>query len=226
MLLLTVVAAQRQVSKVILDPSALFAEGALQRIAEPELRPYLVVSAALWRRLGSADAVDRLGSYGIDATPAEVDRVRNAIEGIELFSGAGDDLPDAVRRIRDRLLRDDEPFADVLADEWVFITTQSIGAFAGTAAKRAIAAFRRAGGAVHEISDKKMERGLAKIRKRMPPKMLGTMKVVGRLRPKGQTAQFLCFGGGIALLLLPHVALGAGIAASVKQGVAIIAGDP
>jgi hypothetical protein len=220
------VSPEHQISKLILDPSALFAEGTLQQIADPELRPHLVVSAALWRRLGSADAVDRLGSYGIDATSAEIDRVRNAIEGIKLFSSAGDDLTDAVRRIRDRLLRDDEPFADVLADEWVFITTQSIGAFAGRAARHAIAAFRRAGGTVHEVSDKKMERGLVKIRDRMPPKMLGTMKVIGRLRPEGQTAQFLCFGGGIALLLLPHVALGAGIAASVKQGIAIIAGDP
>jgi hypothetical protein len=33
-------------------------------------------------------------------------------------------------------------------------------------------------------------------------------------------------GSGIALFLLAHVALGVGIAASVQQGTAIIAGDP
>jgi hypothetical protein len=50
----------------------------------------------------------------------------------------------------------------VLADEWVFITSQSIGVFrAGKrGVKRAFDAFRRAGRDVDKVSDQSMKSGL------------------------------------------------------------------
>jgi hypothetical protein len=46
---------------------------------------------------------------------------------LERFSGDLDDIPDGARTIRDNLIASSEPLAEVLADEWVCITTQSHG---------------------------------------------------------------------------------------------------
>jgi hypothetical protein len=117
----------------------------------------------------------------------------------------------------------------VLADEWVFITTQSIGLFRAltSGVVHAFNAFRRVGGEVRELSNENMKRGLEAVRGRLPRKLLGAMKTVGKWEPSGETTKVLVLGGGIALFFLPHVVgVGAAIATSVKEGVAIIAGDP
>lgn len=218
------------VSKVILDPSVLVTDEALAWIADPELRPYLVVSEALARLLDQdADPLPELAAFGAPMTPEQFARLRDVLGEVETFSGDRDDIPVSVRMIRDDLLASNEPLAEVLADEWVFITTQSIGVFRALmgGVVHAFNAFRRVGGEVRELSNENMKRGLEAVRGRLPRKLLGAMKTVGKWEPSGETARVLVLGGGIALFFLPHVVgVGAAIATSVKEGVAIIAGDP
>jgi hypothetical protein len=211
------------VSRVILDPSVLFTEEALSWLDDPELRPSLVVSQALWDRLQLPEAGDQFEPYGDRPSPDEVIRLRGLVAEIERFSGDVVGLPQEIRAIRDTLLFGDEPLADVLADEWVFLTSQSMAVIRGDA-QRTLDAFRRAGAQVYTVSNELMERGLRAIRRRLPPPLLRVMKWVGRF-PK-RIPKVLVFGGDIALLLLPSVGLPAGIAVAVQAGIALIAGDP
>src|SRR5207247_9807038 len=85
------------------------------------------------------------------------------------FSGDRDDILEGARQIRDNLLAQPEPLAEVLADEWVFIATQSLGGF-GRKAKKVFDRFRKAGGHVHEVADEEMTKGLDAVRDRLQPK--------------------------------------------------------
>jgi hypothetical protein len=124
------------VARIILDPSVLFTEEALTWLETPALRPFLVVSQALWERLEDPEVGAQFERFGVSPSPEDVDRVRRALAEIEKFSGDRPDLPAGTRVIRDRLLQSDEPLADVLADEWVFVTSQSIGVIRAAAKRR------------------------------------------------------------------------------------------
>jgi hypothetical protein len=106
------------VSKVILDPSVLVTDAALARIADPDLRPFLVVSDALARLLyQGADPLGELAAFDAEMTAEQLARLRDLLAGVETFSGNRDDIPDGAREIRDRLLASGEPLDEVLADE-------------------------------------------------------------------------------------------------------------
>jgi hypothetical protein len=116
------------ISEVILDPSVLVTDEVLDWIADPELRPFLVVSEALVRLLYEGDdPIGELAAFGAEMTPGHLVRLRDVLGQLERFSGDLDDIPDGARTIRDNQIASSEPLAEVLADEWVFITTQSHG---------------------------------------------------------------------------------------------------
>jgi hypothetical protein len=94
------------------------------------------------------------------------------------------EIPEGAAHIRDRLLAGSEPAAEVLADEWVFITSQSIAIAVAVrkAAKKAaktttsaaketvtsLEAFGRAGAKVYRLKKTQMERALQAVRDRIP----------------------------------------------------------
>jgi hypothetical protein len=218
--------AARVPARVILDPSVLFTDDVLDWLTDPELGQALVVSEALWQRLEDPEAVQQYIPYA-SPNPDQVRRARDAIASNEIarfsYRDAGE-LPEGTRGICDALLSSDEPLADVLADEWAFLTSQSLGLIAEQT-RESLAAFRRAGGQVFEVSRAEMERGLRAVRQRIPPPFLKVMKVVGRFPWK--TPKWVVAGGGLALAFAPHL-VGVPVAAAslFKAGVAIIAGDP
>jgi hypothetical protein len=215
-------------SRVILDPSVIFSEEALGWIADPELSPLLVVSRALVARLQDGTGGEQFLPYA-NPNPQQIERVRNALAAREIavfsFNEAAEQgvLPDGAREICERLLEGDEPLGDVLADEWAFLTTQSL-AVLRERAKHAIDAFRRAGAQVIEVASDAMRDALSTIRQHIPAPVLDAMK---RLDPLAQEfPKWLLLGGEIAGYIIPPLGLSLLIAKGVKEGVVAIAGDP
>lgn len=212
-------------TRVIIDPSALFEPETLEWLADEELRPWLAVSASLYELLGD-EGGERFLPYGVDPDPEQTRRVRDALEPILKFShlDAEEELGEEGRAVRDRLLSSDEPLPEVLADEWVFVTNQSIAVLLDRA-KTTLDAFRRAGAEVYEVTRDQMESGLEAIRDRIPPRMLTVMKAIPKW-PRSQRVKFLVFGAGIAGLLISPLGLPLNVAQAVQQGIGLIAGDP
>jgi hypothetical protein len=196
----------------------------LEWLENPELRRFLVISKSLWERLQDDEAGEQFAPFGVIPDPQSIERVRLALAPVERFSSDQSSIPDGTRAIRDALLSSNEPLADVLADEWVFVTSQSI-AVIRAAAKRSLEAFKRAGAKVYNVSDDVMARGLEQIQHRLPPGLLGGMKVVGTF-PGDDIGRILMFGGTIAIFIVPAIGLPAAIIGSIQQGVAVVAGDP
>ena len=99
-------------------------------------------------------------------------------------------LPQGARGIRDALLSSNEPLADVLADEWVFLTSQSLAVIAEKT-QASLDAFRRAGGQVHVVSRAQMQRGLRAVRRRIPSPLLKVMKRVGKTMYRNRLMLYL-----------------------------------
>ena len=224
-MLTSFVAAIKAPTKVILDPSVLFTEEALAWISDRALATSLVVSEALWRRLEDPQAGEQFLPWA-RPNPEEIARTREALASSEIarFSYVdAEDRSEAARGIREELLRR-EPLGDVLADEWAFLTSQSIAAIAEQT-RESLDAFRRAGGHVFEVSSTRMKFGLWRLRRRLPPRFLKVMKTVGGF-PPGRLPKWVVAGGEFGLALLPHVAVPLGAAELIRQGVGVIAGDP
>src|ERR1700759_4227744 len=113
-------------SRVILDPSVLFTEQVRGWMEAPDLKDYLVISQALWRRLQDPGALaEELARFGAPVRNLDsIEVVRNAIEDnrIETFSyeqaRERGELRPGTEQICQALLEIGEPLADVLADEW------------------------------------------------------------------------------------------------------------
>lgn len=224
MLLARAVASEPAISRVIIDPSALFTEEALAALYAEELRPFLVVSKALPAILASGTALAELADFGVQTNPQQLARVRDALAAIDIFSQTQANAPDGARRIVERLLADPEPgrFSAVLADEWAFMTSQSLGWF-GDIGARAFGTFKKAGGLIHEVSDEAMRGALAAVHESVPP-VLAVMKVVGNVG--GRPGHAIAVGGGLAMLFIPPLAIPGGLVVGIKEGLAVIAGDP
>lgn len=213
-------------ARIIIDPSFLFTDEALTWLDDPDVGPSLVISESLWQRLENPDRGEQFLPYGVHPNADQIRRIRNAFEASEMrFSYREvEQLPQGARGIRDALLSSNEPLADVLADEWVFLTSQSLAVIAEKT-KASLDAFRRAGGQVHVVSRAQMQRGLRAVRRRIPSPLLKVMKRVGRF-PWSRGTNFIVAGAGVALLMLPHVGLALTVGESIIAGVAVIAGDP
>jgi hypothetical protein len=211
-------------TKVIVDPSVLFTDDVLRWLADEELRPWLFVSEALWQRLEDPEGGEQFLPYGANPDPDRIRRIREAFAERRFSYREAPNVSDAARGICETLISNEEPLADVLADEWAFVTSQSLAVLAEKS-QEALDAFRRAGGHVFEISDREMKRGLGKLRSRLPPRLLKVMKRVGGW-PRRKVPKWIVAGGEFALALLPHVAVPLGAAELIRQGIGVIAGDP
>jgi hypothetical protein len=219
------VASDEGLHSVILDTSVLFTEEVLDWLSDPELSRALVVSDALWQRLEDPEAAERFAPYA-HPTPDQITKVREALVGNEITRFSYRDvteLPPGASQICDVLLSSDEPLGDVLADEWAFLTSQSIAVIAEQT-RDALDAFRRAGAEVLEVSRSQMEQGLKAVRSRIPKPLLKVMKFIGRF--PWRTPKWLVVGGGLATAFVPHIGVPVAIANAIKEGVAVIAGDP
>jgi hypothetical protein len=212
-------------SRIILDPSILFTEEALGWLEDSELRPFLVVSEALWRRLEDPQASEQLLPYA-EGDPERIAAVRetlasNAIARFSFEEVLGsEELPDAARGICEALLRSEEEFADVLADEWAFLTSQSLAIIAERM-RHSLEAFGRAGAEVIEVGREKMETALEDMREKIPPGLLRAMK-----HADDPAVKLIVLGGRIAAAFVPALHLPAQVAGAARAGIAVIAGDP
>jgi hypothetical protein len=217
-----------QQSRVILDPSVIFTDEALAWLADPEFQPWLAVSRALVLRLRDSAAGGQFLPYA-NPGPEQIERLQDILtrSDIQVFSfyeeierGA---IPPGAQRICETLLREDHPLGDVLADEWAFITSQSLAVIRRWA-RHSVDAVHSAGAAVIEISDEVMQGALQEIRDHLPPTLLEKMKQVDPIEE--QVPWWLLAGGGIGAALLPHVGLPLAIAGAVNHGTIALAGDP
>jgi hypothetical protein len=215
-------------SRVLLDPSVLLTDEALGWMETPELGEYLVVSEALVRRLEEPAAfVEELSSQGFP-TPdlALVETIRAAIKerGIDTFSyeqaREQGELPAGTDEVCQALLESDEFLADVLADEWAFVTSQSLAIIAEKF-RHSLDAFRRVGATLVEVGREEMETALEKVREQIPPGLLKVMK-----HANDPAVKLVVLGGRIAAIAVPALHLPAQVAGAVRAGTAVIAGDP
>lgn len=216
---------REEVSRVIIDPTALFTEEALAWLEDPELRPYLVISAALWRRLEEQPPEAALLEYA-EGDEELIARVRQALIENEIAKFSfeevfdSDDLPDRARQICERILQEEEPLADVLADEWAFLTSQSLGVIVRRV-RDSLKAFAQSGAEVIEIGRAEMEAALDAVQGKIPPGLLKVMK-----HADDRFVKLILLGGSVAAFVVPPLHLPMFIAQAARQGVAIIAGDP
>jgi hypothetical protein len=121
-------------SRVILDPSFLFTEEALGWMEISGLGEYLVVSESLRRRLDDPEwLIEELAAHGVPVLNVDlIVAVRNALEqnDIATFSYEAarerEQLPPGAEVVCGNLLESEEPLADALADEWAFVTSESL----------------------------------------------------------------------------------------------------
>lgn len=219
-------ASEERTVRIILDPSVLFTDEAVAWLSIPDLRGSLVVSEALRARLEDAQAGEQFQPYA-NPDPDQIIRVRKALDSNEIptFSyGDATQLSAGARDICETLNASDEPLGDVLADEWAFLTSQSLGVIAEQT-REALEAFRRAGGYVYEVSADQMRRALGFVR-RLRGALLRAIKFVGKHK-------WTIAGAQAALEMIPYIgeiAQAAGGPAEVTEqvaaGIAVIAGDP
>jgi hypothetical protein len=108
----------------------------------------VVVSKALFRQVTRREAVS-LAWFG-EPSEEGLAILAETLGRAQLFSHEEVEVIDEkVRAVRDNLLAaHEEPIADVLADEWVFLQTQS---WLGAKSRRAFDAFDAAGAKVREV---------------------------------------------------------------------------
>jgi hypothetical protein len=215
-------------TRVILDPSVLFTDEALEWLRNPELQPFLAVSYSLLQRLDAGEFGDAFAPY---AEPSEelAGAVRGAIAENSIatysYERALNDpaWPDEARGIVGRLLEENPRFGDVLADEWAFVSSQSIAVIWGKI-RDTLEAFAKAGAEVYEQTREEMGQVLDAVRDHIPEPVLNGLKTTSRYAKK--VPNWLLLGGAIAgaavaVLAWPMVAVEAS-----RVGIIVIAGDP
>lgn len=214
-------------TSAILDPSFLFTDEAQEWIGDPELRPFLVVSDALYQLLEDPEAAEPLlRPFGADS--GRIQQVRATLAQLEVrrFSYRDiEDLPDGTRAVLDRLLSSDDPLSEAMADEWVFVTTRSLAILLDRM-KQSFDQFVRAGAERYELTVADIERGLEAARDRIPPPLLNVMKRVTNF-PRRRFPKFVVAGGSVALAILAPIAgVPLAIEEAVRAGACVVVGDP
>lgn len=162
------------------------------------------------------DAPTERGWHGITIPePDLIETVRTAIEinAIGTFSYAAarerDELRPGTEEVCRNLLESGEPLADVLADEWAFVTSQSLAVLVERVGD-ALGGFTRAGAVVVGVSKDRMKAALEAVQRQIPPVLLDAMKRVDdgwESVPK--FPKFILAGGGFAAgFLLPPLGIG------------------
>ncbi|HEU5252145.1 MAG TPA: hypothetical protein VFU16_02325 [Solirubrobacterales bacterium] len=222
-------------SRIVLDPSLLASDEVLEWLSDPELKGYLVISESLRRRLEDPGALmEDLGRFGVyDPDPGLIEAFREAVDlnGVETFSferaRERGELPSGTEAICWNLLAAEEPLADVLADEWAFVTSQSLAALAQRAG-HALGAFCRAGATVVGVAKEQMVGALEQVQDRIPPGLLERMKRVDGVVGRGP-GLLLAGGSFAASVILPPlgaVGVAIGVVDVLLEGNGVLAGDP
>lgn len=210
-------------NRVILDPSVLFTDAAVGWLEDASLRPHLAVSLAVRQLLTDPSRFDLLAQFeGFDVADRS-QQLLNLLEGVEIFSWEGVNVPSASAAIRDELLKSGDPLSNVFADEWVFLVSQSWGVFSPVA--RALQAIGDAGARVYEVTEAQMQAALEAIREQLPPPVLHGMKAAARLTDR-VPGFWIAAGGTAAGALVPALGLPVAVLGLVLAGEAVIAGDP
>jgi hypothetical protein len=211
--------------RVILDPSVVFGDDVLEWLRDPAVRPYLAVSATLVDLMAQQQALPQFAEFGQLPGPNRIQEVRAGLIGIRAFSWKEvEDLsPDALE-IRDALLYSQEPLAEALADEFVFLLSHSWGIIGGV--KRTLEAFQRAGAKVIEVSREQWIRALRAVRESLPPPLLTGMKSLREMAGGPAGAVVLAVAGTAAAVVFPHLGLPLQVLTDVLAGNTVIAGDP
>jgi hypothetical protein len=208
-------------SGVIVDPSVLFTEEALEWLHDPEVAPWLVVSASLYGLIRDGELGPVFEAYDVRPDPDLIGQIYQALEPVRKFSYQEPrELPGETGSVLDTILSSDDPLRELTADEWVFLTTQSFAVLAKTRAT--LGKLIAAGAHVYEATTAEAQRCLKAVRDKLPAPVLNAMKAVGRNKP----IKWLVYGGNVLGLVLPHVALPAKVAGHVVAGVVLVAGDP
>jgi hypothetical protein len=207
----------------------IFTDEGLEWLSDADLRPFLAVSRALYERLEDAENTEQFRPYA-EPTPDRIVEVREAIRSNELRLYSWEeaqqraDISSDARNVGDALLYGDEPLGDVLADEWYFVTTESL-AVLKERARATIDAFRRAGAKVYEVSDELMRGALEKVREAIPGPVLSQMKRAATILDRRPT-KVLLLGGTIAALIVPYIGIPVAAAEIAAGATVLIAGDP
>jgi len=213
----------------MLDPSVIFADEGLEWIADPDLRPFLVLSRAFYALLEDRDAQALLAPFGEPAAP-RIEQAADAIRRGELRlysyeqSLGRTDLPAANRNTLEALLTNEqEPLASVFADEWAFLTTESIISLKDL--KQTVQAWARAGADWYGATRAEMEKAFDAAREKIPEPVRNKMKRIEEVAGSAPV-RFFAFGGGIAGMIVPVIGIPAGTALAVIELNGFIAGDP
>jgi hypothetical protein len=140
------------------------------------LGEYLVVSESLRRKLEDpARLVEELAAHGVPAPNADfIVQVRNALEQNDIGSFSYEaarergELPPGAEEVCRALLESGEPLADALADEWAFVTSQSLAVLIERAGD-ALGAFTRSGANVVGVVKGRMKAALEATQEHLPP---------------------------------------------------------
>jgi hypothetical protein len=216
---------ENEVSRVILDPSVLFTDEALGWMEDRELRSSLVVSEALWQRLQDPEGVEQFLPFA-DDDQERITLVRDALQSNEIARFSLEEalstgvLPEGGREICEALLRSEEELADVLADEWAFLASQSLAIIAERM-RHSLDAFIRAGAEVIERGREDIETALSAVRERIPPRLLEVMK-----HADDPVVKLVVLGGQLVALVVPVLELPAEVVHLAHEGIVVLAGDP
>lgn len=214
-----------QSALIILDPSVVFTDEALGWLSDDEIRQHLVVSQALYERLENPEAGEQFAPWDATPDPQRVFEVRNALEGLPKFSfnDAGE-LPEEARRVLGALLDErraelGDVVAEIAADEWAFLSSQSWAALRARV-RTTIDAFVLAGVHVYEVTRDQINEWLDAVREAIPDSVLDRMKFANE-------HPILIAGGIHAIQALAHLhGVPLEIAESVQLGNGALAGDP
>ncbi|MGH2974766.1 MAG: hypothetical protein ACRDLL_07860 [Solirubrobacterales bacterium] len=164
--------------------------------------------------------------FGVD--PGDIQRVRATLAQLEVrrFSYRDvEELPEGAQAVRERLLASGDPLSETMADEWVFVTTQSLAILLDRT-KHSFERFVRGGAERYELTRDQMERGLRAARDRIPPPLSTVMKTYANF-PRGRFPKFVVAGGAVALaILVPVAGVPFALEGAVRAGVCVVVGDP
>jgi len=211
-------------SRIILDPSFLFTDEAIPWLDDPVARPSLVVSATLSGALDRLELEPFIEPFGIDVETIDIQFLRSLVASIDTFGYSDADLPSDLAWNFLNGLSSDAPTMSLVADEFAFLASQSLGVFLDEHGFT-LTRMEEIGITLHRVSRENMLEGLAKIRRRLPPRLLSVTKRISNF-PRGLGTKFVVAGGAVGLALIAPVGLPLAIAGAVKAGTAFIVGDP
>lgn len=205
-------------SLVMLDASVLLTEDAAVWLQDETVRSSVTISENLWILMN--EGVD-LSPFGVDPSRELTERLLVLLESVPRFSFSDAvELSEEARAVLQEIRSVDSHLANVIADEWLFLTTQSLGVFLQKV-RYALEGFARAGARIFEIPP---DRFIPLIRdpESGVPQWLLDLKSADNPR----TEILLVLGGELAKRFAPHLDDTVTLLELIRAGVGLVAGDP